>query len=231
MAMLSMLDESTYHVRPRRPHASIRLAVMTSSTRLLPSMIVVTEAVAVLCQFIQHTDPRFPLVYFTVLSGVLAGLVAALEVTSRPCGLYGDGARLTAAVGVVVSAIIFAALIAPASPTGTWFQPWDDVWVRIATVLFHGVGPILVVADLVLRRPRLTVAQWFMTAYSWPVTYLLALAVAATTFDVTIPYPFLSPSEMGWSTVSIAITSLAAAICVVAALLYSVPAIGHRRRT
>lgn len=116
---------------------------MTWPRRLLPRTIALTEAVAVLCQFLQRTDPRFPLVYFTVLSGALAGVVALAEVLFRRRHFVIDASRVAAAVGVIVSAVIFAALIAPATPTGTWFQPWDDLWARVATALFHAVAPVL----------------------------------------------------------------------------------------
>jgi hypothetical protein len=184
----------------------------------------------VLCQFLQHTDPRSPLVYFTVLSGILAGLLAAVEATVRYRSASIDAARVTTTAGVVVSAVIFAALIAPASPSGTWFQSWDDLWVRVATVLFHGVAPVLVITDLVLRRPSPPISTWLVAAYSWPVTYLVALTLAATAFDVAIPYPFLSPSQMGWGTVSIAIVSLALLVGVVAVALNYAAARYQRRQ-
>lgn len=205
---------------------------MTRYSRLLPPTILLTEAVAVLSQFVQNTDPRSPLVYFTVLSGVLVGLVAAVETATRHRGVWLDGARVTTTIGVVVSAIIFTALIAPSTPTGTWFQPWDDVWVRTATVLFHGVAPALVIADLVLRRPSLSPMRWLLAAYIWPLTYLASIALVAKAFDVKVPYPFLSPSQMGWGTVSIAITSLAALVGVVAvALRYAASRYHGRRQT
>ena len=205
---------------------------MTRYSRLLPPTILLTEAVAVLSQFVQNTDPRSPLVYFTVLSGVLAGLVAVVETATRHRGAWLDGARVTTTIGVVVSAIIFSALIAPSTPTGTWFQPWDDVWVRTATVLFHGVAPALVIADLVLRRPPLSPMRWLLAAYSWPLTYLASIALAIKAFGVKLPYPFLSPSQMGWGTVSIAITSLAALVGVVAvALRYAASRYHDRRQT
>jgi len=205
---------------------------VTRYSRLLPPTILLTEAVAVLSQFVQNTDPRSPLVYFTVLSGVLAGLVAVVETATRHRGAWLDGARVTTTIGVVVSAIIFSALIAPSTPTGTWFQPWDDVWVRTATVLFHGVAPALVIADLVLRRPPLSPMRWLLAAYSWPLTYLASIALATKAFGVKLPYPFLSPSQMGWGTVSIAITSLAALVGVVAvALRYAASRYHDRRQT
>jgi hypothetical protein len=193
--------------------------------------IAASEAAAVLCQFVQNTDPRFPLIYFTVLSGMLAGVLAAANTVTCHPTVHGDALRVTSTVGVVVSAIIFAALIAPASPTGTWFQPWDDKWVRTATVLFHAVAPVLVIADLCPRRPRLSRGHWMLAAYSWPLTYLVGLAVVATVWGVTIPYPFLSPGQMGWGIVVIAIASLAGIIGVIGALLYYGSAMWSRRRS
>ena len=35
-----------------------------------------TENVSVICQVVQHTDPRFPLLYFTIDSTALAAFVA-----------------------------------------------------------------------------------------------------------------------------------------------------------
>lgn len=205
--------------------------VVSGSLRWLPLTVVATEIVAVSCQFIQHTDSRFPLAYFTVLSGVLAGLVAACDAAVPARSALRYTIRITSTVGVVISAIIFAALIAPASPTGTWFQPWDDGWVRTATVLFHAVAPVLVIADLCLRRPQLSRGQWMLATYSWPLTYLVGLAAAATVGDVTIPYPFLSPSQMGWGIVVVAIASLAGITGFVGVLLYYGSAMrSHRRR-
>ncbi|MCX2713646.1 hypothetical protein OOK62_16410 [Mycolicibacterium sp. J2] len=166
-----------------------------------------------------------------MLSGALAGIAAVTEVVTHRRLVGIDAGRLTSAVGVVVSAIIFAAVIAPASPTGTWFQPWDDGWVRTATVLFHAVAPVLVIADLCLRRPQLSRGQWMLAAYCWPLTYLVGLAVAATVGDVTIPYPFLSPGHMGWGIVVIAIASLAGIFGVVGGVLYYGSAMWSHRRS
>lgn len=193
---------------------------MAKASRWLLLTIVLTEAAAVTCQFVQHTDPRFPLVYFTVVSGLLAGVVAALEMATRRHYFIIEAGRVAAAVGVVLSATIFIAIIAPASPTSTWFQPWDDNWVRIATVLFHGVAPVLVIAALLSRRSNLPLVQWIGAAYSWPLMYLACIAIAKLAFNFRIPYPFLSPDKMGWGTASIGIASVAAIVGIVAALLY-----------
>ena len=42
-------------------------------------LIVANESMGLVCQFIQHTDPRFPLVYFTADSVLLAALTAVIQ--------------------------------------------------------------------------------------------------------------------------------------------------------
>lgn len=121
-----------------------------------------------------------------MLSGALAGVAALAEVLFRRRHFVIDASRVATAVGVIFSAVIFAALIAPASPTGTWFQPWDDLWVRVATALFHAVAPVLIATDFVLRPPALSLPQWIAAACSLPLTYLAFLAVAASVFSLHI---------------------------------------------
>lgn len=178
-----------------------------------------TQTVAVACQFTQSTDPRFPLLYFTVDSAVLAAAVAACTLLGWH-GRWSARARLTSAVGVLLSAIVFAAVIAPATETGTWFQPHDDLWVRTATVLMHGVAPMLVTVDYFLRsRPR-SIRGSVVWSYSWPLAYFGALIVLALVFGPDIiPYPFLSPASMGWPTASAAIGVLTVLVGLLGAIL------------
>lgn len=197
------------------------------AVHLLPYAVVVTEATAIVCQFVQRTDPRFPLVYFTVCSGVLASAVALCQATGRMSRSLGAG-QVAAAVGVVASATVFAAVIAPATDTGTWFQPWDDLWVQTATVLFHGVTPVLVAASLILTAPALTMRCWLAVSYSWPALYVMAIAAAAVTRNVPVPYPFLSPSEMGWRTTLTTLPAMAALIALVSIALYGAAAARRR---
>ncbi|WP_415624176.1 hypothetical protein [Mycobacterium intermedium] len=196
--------------------------------RSLSMAIVVIEVIATSCQFIQHTDPRFPFVYFTVWSGVFAGVVAALEVFR--CSYRGlPHCRVGAAVGVTFSALIFVAIIAPATPTGTWFQPWDDAWVRVATLSFHGLAPVLVLARLVIGPCPDSIRGWLVAAYGWPVLYLVLVGVGTVTLHWGIPYPFLSPTQMGWGTVLVGIAVMATLIAVTTCLLYAAARVVSRR--
>ncbi|WP_006246341.1 Pr6Pr family membrane protein [Mycolicibacterium tusciae] len=186
---------------------------------LLSVSIVVIQVVAVICQFTQGTDPRFPLLYFTVDSAVLSAVVALFSLL----GWQGERvmrARLTAVVGVLVSAMVFAAVIVPATETGTWFQPHDDLPVRTATVLMHAVAPILVTLDYVLRRNMHSIRIAVLWAYSWPLAYIGGLNVLALILGSDmIPYPFLQPAAVGWPTVAGAVAVLAVLVGLLGAIL------------
>lgn len=165
-------------------------------------------ACGVLCQFLQHTDQRQPMSYFTVWSAILAAIVLTIEAT-RPSTAH-EARQVpracvwatihgSAVVGCAVSGLVFATVIAPSTPTGTWFQPWDDYWVRAANVLMHGLGPSLAVLAYGLtplpgwqsRRPWRAAAVWCW----WPVTYLSVMGVFTAVGVTSIPYPFLDPSS------------------------------------
>ncbi|WP_370500196.1 Pr6Pr family membrane protein [Mycolicibacterium sp. jd] len=184
----------------------------------LSMLIIAIQTIAVVCQFMQRTDPRFPLLYFTVDSAILAGAVSALSVAGFKSEWL-SRLRLTAAVGVLISAIVFATLIAPASETGTWFQPHDDVAVRVATALMHGVAPIMVTVDAVLRVDTQSIRSTLSWSYLWPLVYMAGLALLAGVVgpDV-IPYPFLRPRVVGWPT---AVVCLVVLLGLVAALGFS----------
>jgi hypothetical protein len=186
---------------------------------LVPAAILVTETSALICQFVQATDPRFPLVYFTVGSAVLAAVSATVAMAFPRCSML-SSLRVNAAGGVILSAIVFAVVIAPASPTGTWIQPHDDYWVRAATILMHGLAPLLVTLDVVLRPPANTLAWQVIRSFTWPLTYLALIAVLAASKVVAVPYPFLDPRWRGWDIVILAIAAFSALVVVVAATLY-----------
>jgi hypothetical protein len=186
---------------------------------LLSIAIVVNQAAALLCQFVQHTDPRFPLLYFTVDSGAFAGAVALIAVV-RPRLSSLPGLRAASAVGVLLSAVIFASVIAPATGTGTWIQPYDDYWVRTATILFHAVAPVLVTIDFVIhgvpRRRTRRIIYWCLV---WPLAYIIVMGGLAVLGLVGMPYPFLDPSNTGWGTVLGSVGSLSALILLLTSVL------------
>lgn len=172
---------------------------MSSSTtpRLLSYLTAAVLVAGVLCQFIQKTDPVFPLWYFTVDSAILAAVVS-LWSAHRPNDQAAIFLRGLATTAVVLSAIVYAAVIAPMSPTGTWFQPWDDLWVRAALVLMHGIAPFLVVAQfLTYAAPRTGLSRVAATWCLWPALYVVCMLTAAAFTTARIPYAFLDPEEMG----------------------------------
>jgi len=198
---------------------SERIQAMALPARLATAVLLLNQVCAVVCQFMQHTDPRFPLWYFTVDSAILAGLGAAADL-AMPHARWVAALRHTAAVGVVISAAIFAAVIAPTSPSGTWFQSHDDLLVRTATVLFHAVAPLLVIVCYLLRPTGLRGRAAVRYAFLWPLAYGAALYImVAARGPAVIPYPFLAPGQMGWGTVGLAVGVLTVLVAAVGAAL------------
>jgi hypothetical protein len=187
--------------------------------KLLPALILLNEGVAIVCQFIQRTDPRFPLVYFTVNSAVLAAFTATLALATRRFEWL-PALRITSAVGVLLSAAVFATVIAPATATGTWFQPWDDAWVRTSTVLMHGTAPVLVAVDVAASARWRGLPAWVSAGLSWPLCYLVGISLLTSVGMLAMPYPFLAPARMGWGTVSLAVFAMALLTASTAAALY-----------
>lgn len=189
--------------------------------------VLVVETTALTCQFAQHTDPRFPLVYFSVDSAVLAAVAAAAALLGFRWR-YLPALWVAAAVGVTVSGVVFAAVIAPASPTGTWLQPHDDYWVRTATILMHGLAPPLVITATTIGRTSLAFVSSVAFSYPWPVTYLIVVVSLGSAGQMAVPYPFLQPEHLGWSGVAIVIVALAALTGLIGAALHGLQRLAHR---
>lgn len=188
---------------------------------MLSWAIVLTLTTAIVCQFVQHTDSIFPLLYFTVDSALFAVVVAGTALARPHCPRL-PGLRIASAVSVLLAALVFAAVIAPASATGTWVQPYDDYWVRAATFLFHLVGPILVTADFITTDLRgMSLRAVVARCFIWPLSYLIILTGLSVLGVIDLPYPFLVPAKVGWPTVVVAIVSLAVLIPLLATVLYA----------
>lgn len=159
---------------------------------------VLTLVVGVVAQFIQATDPTFPLLYFTVCSALFAAITLVVA-QIRPSSTALDSARGAAAVAVVLSGLIFATVLAPVNNGGPWFAPHDDMWVRTATLLMHGIAPVLVVTDVLLHPLRTSSSTW-RTAVVWCL-WPAAWALVALPLDVTgvaaTPYVFLRIRDAG----------------------------------
>lgn len=61
---------------------------------------------------------------------------------------------------MLVSAVVFATVIAPRTVAGGWFQPSDNRWVRTATVLMHAVIPVLGLVDDWLHPAEPAPGRW-----------------------------------------------------------------------
>lgn len=170
----------------------------------------VTLTVGVISQFTQQTDPTPPLLYFTVDSALLAMTVLVWRLIRGPeSGTWGDRIRGSAVVGVMLSSLVYATVIAPSGPSGTWFGADDDAWARTATILLHGGAPVLMTAEFLLSPCELTVSLREATFLAgWPAAYLTVVGTLSWSGAATMPYPFLRPSQFGTAGVTAAIATL-----------------------
>lgn len=186
--------------------------------------------VGVVAQLLQHTDPKPVLTYFTVWSAILGAASLAVAAARRGADvpLLVRGA---ATVGCVVSALVFATVIAPATPTGTWYQPWDDPWVRTATTLMHGIGPALILLDFV-TTPVQEARPWrrTLTWTAWPLLYIVVTLGRQSMGGPPVPYPFLDPAQTSTPAVLGAVVALTVVFLVVGRLLLLFTSRLSRRR-
>lgn len=174
----------------------------------------------VVAQFVQRTDPVFPMWYFTIDSAILATAVVAGSLLGSDRSRVPHWVAGGATVGVVLSAVVFAAVIAPASPSGGWFNAHDDMWARLATLLLHGAAPIAVVLAYA-TTPYTTRPSWFhaLQFLWWPLSYFIVITALAHLQLATVPYPFLDLSLNRWASVLGATAVLALTTTVVGLLV------------
>lgn len=192
--------------------------------------IVVVSTVATTLQFIQTTDSTFPLLYFTVDSSLFAALVSITTLVGHDIHKLAI-ARCASTVSVLISAFVFAVIIAPQSENGTWIQSYDDSWVRIATFLFHLLMPALVVIDFFVRGAfRLGLMRAIFGSIAWPLLYFATIGLISGLTSVAMPYPFLDPGATGAFMVAVSVTALAVVFCCCALALCTVGRACSRRK-
>ncbi|WP_406123784.1 Pr6Pr family membrane protein [Streptomyces sp. NBC_00989] len=174
----------------------------------------VALTLGVVCQFVQRTDPTPSLLYFTVDSAILAATVMIWRLVRGPAGtVWGDRVRGAAVVGVVFSSLVYVTVIAPSSPSGTWFGAHDDAWARTATLFLHGAAPVLVIAEFLLSPYSLPATWREATLLAWwPTTYLAVVGTLSWSGAATMPYLFLRPSRFGAVAVAAAVAVLYAIV-------------------
>ncbi len=173
--------------------------------RTTRAVTVLVGLTGVVSQAVQHTDPTFFLAYFTVDSVLLLALVLTVGLV-RPLGGVLSAVRGAAVVGVLVSGLVYATVIVPTSSAGSWLLP-SDPWSSAATLLMHGVTPVLAVLDdLTHQHQEATPRGWVWVSRSvlWPFAYLVVVGGLALVGVGRVPYSFLQPATMGWGTVILA---------------------------
>ncbi|WP_367132368.1 Pr6Pr family membrane protein [Saccharothrix sp. HUAS TT1] len=132
--------------------------------------------------------------YFTIQSNLFV-LVVAITLALDPArdGRAWRVARLDALLGITITGLVFALLLAPlVHPVG---PAW---WVNLG---FHRLAPVLTVLGWLLFGPRPRVdrstAAWALLG--WPVLWIAYTFIHGAITD-WYPYPFLDVTELGFST-------------------------------
>jgi hypothetical protein len=124
--------------------------------------------------------------YFTIESNILVFLAAAVLAAGAESGVRFVLLHLDALLGITVTGIIFATILAP-----------DGAEVGTASVLLHYVSPPLaVLAWLVLGPWGARSRSWIGPALVWPLGYLMWGAITDW-----YPYDFVDVAEHGYSRV------------------------------
>jgi hypothetical protein len=126
--------------------------------------------------------------------------VTFIALVVRPA-LVGDVGFLTlrgiATLGIIVTGLVYAVLLAPASAD-------VDVTLRWVDFVLHTMAPIAGLADWLLDRPRRRIpAATFISWLGFPIVWLVYTLIRGAVTD-WYPYPFLDPDEA--STGSIVVT-------------------------
>jgi hypothetical protein len=189
----------------------------------LRATLLVTLLAGLGCQAVQTTDPTPLLCYFTMDSAILQAAIMFMLLTRavtrvEPSTAWA-AARLTVVTGMVVSGVVYAAVIGPTSPSGGWwFNPADDPAVKTATTLIHGAATLLAIAEYVASGTSLPVRRAWLGLW-WPGAYLAVMEVLSAAGLQTIPYPFLEPAVARWWTIASCVGLVVVVLAVAVGLL------------
>jgi hypothetical protein len=128
--------------------------------------------------------------YFTIESNLLVlGTAVVLAWRPRVDGVMWRVVRLDALLGIVITGLVFAVVLAPqVHLTGAAF---------VSTVGFHYISPWLTLAAWLVFGPRPRVTWWtVLAAFIWPLVWLVYVFMQGS-FTNWYPYPFLDVNELG----------------------------------
>jgi hypothetical protein len=148
--------------------------------------------------------------YFTVLSNCAAATLLII-LAVRPALAHAPRfvvARGAITLYMVVTGIVYAVLLAPASADVGLTLPWVDAVV-------HEIAPVVVLLDWLIDPPRQRlsvrqVALWLV----FPAAYLAYSLIRGPIVD-WYPYPFLDPGDGSGGYGSVAITSVGVLVTMV----------------
>ena len=131
--------------------------------------------------------------YFTIQSNLIVLVVAVLLVLDpRRNGRLFRVVRLDSLLGIVITGLVFAIVLAPKVELSGW--------ALAATIGFHYISPWATLLVWLGLGPRHRIGRRTMpAAFAWPVGWLVYIFVQGA-FTDWYPYPFLDADDLGLGT-------------------------------
>ena len=128
--------------------------------------------------------------YFTIESNLFVLVVAVLLVLEpRRNGRLWRVVRLDSLLGIVITGLVFAIVLAP--------QVHLTGWALAATIGFHYISPWAALLAWLVFGPRQRIGRRTIpAAFVWPVAWLVYIFVQGA-FTDWYPYPFLDAVDLG----------------------------------
>jgi hypothetical protein len=164
----------------RSAYAVLALVCATGLTLNLISTITAEEPRALGTRIVRFFS------YFTVESNILVLVVAVLLAAGAASGAGFALAHLDALIGITVTGIVFATILAP-----------DQEHIGLSSVLLHYVSPPLALVVWLVLGPW-PARSWRIIAPAllWPLAYLLWTVVHGAVSD-WYPYGFIDAGDLG----------------------------------
>jgi uncharacterized membrane protein len=150
--------------------------------------------------------------FFTIQSNVLSAVVSAqLARDPQRDGPAWRPLRLAALVGIAVTGIVYATVLARVHEPHGWDQ-------TVSNAIFHYVVPILMVVGWLLFGPRPRIeARTIARAAAWPVAWV-AYTLVHGEFSRWYPYPFVDVASHGYARVTVNMLGVLVVFAVVASV-------------
>lgn len=129
--------------------------------------------------------------FFTILSNLFLAVVFLSSAWVGRRGRWVSSLRGAAVLYMIVTGLVYAALLRPYNADGGLVIPWIDI-------VLHQLMPLIALLDWLLVPPRNKITNKMVLSWLiFPLTFLIYSLIRGH-FINWYPYPFLNPSDQGY---------------------------------